>query len=115
DDCLVVRIKPTTSTAAQIVNLEPATDLLKMDFGAFRSPDKPYDPDHFNLGPRAGFAWTLSERSQTVVRGGVGVLFSPHLFATLQNLVSDPFGPADVTWNRTDAAAKGLKWPAYGD
>jgi len=49
------------------------------------------------------------------VRGGVGVLFSPHLFATLQNLVSDPYGPADVTWNRTDVAAKGLKWPAYGD
>jgi outer membrane receptor protein involved in Fe transport len=115
DDYLVIRIRPTTSTAAQIVNLEPATDLRKMDFGAFRSPDKPYDPDHFNFGPRAGFAWTLNERSQTVVRGGVGVLFSPHLFATLQNLVSDPFGPADVTWNRTDVAAKNLKWPAYGD
>jgi len=86
-----------------------------MDFGGFRDPKKPYDPDHFNLGPRAGFAWTLSEKSQTVVRGGVGVLFSPHLFATLQNLVPDPYGPADVTWNRTDVAAKGLKWPAYGD
>src|SRR5215831_17541760 len=115
DNYLVVKIKPTTSTPAEIVNLQPASDLRKMDFGAFRDPQKPYDPDHFNLGPRAGFAWTLNERSQTVVRGGVGVLFSPHLFATLQNLVSDPFGPADVTWNRTDVAAKGLKWPAYGD
>jgi hypothetical protein len=115
DDYLVVRIKPTTSTSAQIVNLQPATDLTKMDFGGFRAPDQPYDPDHFNLGPRVGFAWTMNERSQTVVRGGVGVLFSPHLFATLQNLVSDPFGPADVTWNRTDSAARNLKWPAYGE
>ena len=115
DNYMVVRIQPTTSTPAEIVNLEPATDLTKMDFGAFRDPNSPYDPDHYNFGPRAGFAWTLNEKSQTVVRGGVGVLFSPHLFATLQNLVSDPFGPADVTWNRTDVAASNLKWPAYGD
>jgi hypothetical protein len=115
DSYLVVRVKPTTNTPAQIVNLEPATDLRKMDFGPFRDPAKPYDPDRFNVGPRVGFAWTLSERSQTVVRGGVGVLFSPHLFATLQNLVSDPFGPADVQWNRTEAAARGIKWPAYGE
>jgi hypothetical protein len=115
DDYLVVKITPTTNTPAEIVNLEPATDLRKMDFGGFRDPKKPYNPDHFNLAPRAGFALTLSERSQTVVRGGVGVLFSPHLFATLQNLVSDPFGPADVNWNRTEVAANNLKWPAYGD
>jgi hypothetical protein len=115
DNYLLVRFNPTTETPAQIVNLEPATDLRKMDFGGFRDPRKPYDPDHFNVGPRAGFAWTLNERSQTVVRGGVGVLFSPHLFATLQNLVSDPFGPADVQWNRTEAAARNLKWPAYGE
>jgi outer membrane receptor protein involved in Fe transport len=115
DNYWVVRIKPTTSTPAEIVNLEPATDLRKMDFGGFRDPKKPYDPDHFNFGPRVGFAWTLSEKSQMVVRGGAGVLFSPHLFATLQNLVSDPFGPADVQWNRTEAAAKNIRWPAYGD
>ena len=115
DNYLVVRIEPTTSTPAEIVNLEPPTDLRKMDFGGFRDPKKPYDPDHFNVGPRAGFAWTLSEKSQTVVRGGTGVLFSPHLFATLQNLVSDPLGAADVQWNRTEAAARNIKWPAYGE
>jgi outer membrane receptor protein involved in Fe transport len=115
DNYLVVKIKPATSTPAEIVNLQPATDLRKMDFGAFRDPSKPYDPDHFNVAPRAGFAWTVNERSQTVLRGGVGVLFSPHLFATLQNLVSDPYGPADVQWNRTEAAAKQIKWPAYGE
>jgi hypothetical protein len=115
DNYLVVRIEPTTSTPAQIVNLDPPTDLRKMDFGGFRAPDQPYKPDPVNIGPRIGFAWTVSERTQTVIRGGAGVLYSPHLFATLQNLVSDPFGPADVTWNRTEVAARGLKWPAYGE
>ena len=115
DSYSTISIRPTAGTDAQIVNVEPASDLRKLDFGAFRSPQKPYDPDHFNFGPRAGFAWTVSESSQTVLRGGIGVLYSPHLFATLQNTVSDPYGPSDVTWNRTDAAAKNIKWPAYGD
>ena len=115
DGYSTISIRPTAGTDAQIVNVEPASDLRKLDFGAFRSPQKPYDPDHFNFGPRAGFAWTISERSQTVLRGGIGVLYSPHLFATLQNTVSDPYGPSDVTWNRTEAAAKNIKWPAYGD
>ena len=56
-----ISIRPTAGTDAQIVNVEPAGDLRKLDFGAFRSPQKPYDPDHFNFGPRAGFAWTVSE------------------------------------------------------
>jgi outer membrane receptor protein involved in Fe transport len=30
DNYLVVKIKPTTGTPAEIVNLEPATDLRKM-------------------------------------------------------------------------------------
>jgi outer membrane receptor protein involved in Fe transport len=115
DNYSTISIRPTTETPAEIVNLEPATDLRKMDFGAFRDPKRPYNPDRYNFGPRAGFAWTISDKSETVLRGGVGVLFSPHLFAALQNSVSDPFGPADVTYNRTDVAARGLKWPAYGE
>ncbi|HYR90512.1 MAG TPA: TonB-dependent receptor [Terriglobia bacterium] len=115
DSYSTISIAPTTSTPAEIVNLEPPTDLRKMDFGAFRDPKKPYDPDRFNFGPRVGFVWSLSEKSETVIRGGVGVLFSPHLFAAIQNSVSDPFGPADVTYNRTEVAARGLKWPAYGE
>jgi outer membrane receptor protein involved in Fe transport len=115
DNYSTISIRPTTNTPAEIVNLEPPTDLRKMDFGAFRDPKKPYDADRYNFGPRVGFAWSLSEKSETVIRGGVGVLFSPHLFAALQNSVSDPFGPADVTYNRTEVAARGLKWPAYGE
>jgi len=115
DSYSTISIRPTTNVPAEIVNLEPPTDLRKLDFGAFRDPQKPYDPDRVNFGPRAGFAWTISEKSDTVIRSGAGVLFSPHLFAALQNSVSDPFGPADVSWNRTEVAARGLKWPAYGE
>lgn len=110
-----IRIRAKSKTPAEIVNLEPPADLRKMDFGAFRDAKKPYDPDGDNLGPRIGLAWTLDRSGSTVVRGGVGFLFSPHLFATLQNAISDPFGPADVQFNRTEVAARGLKWPTYGE
>jgi outer membrane receptor protein involved in Fe transport len=73
-----VKAWPTTDVPAEIVNLEPPTDLRKMDFGALRDPLKPYEPDAVNFGPRAGFAWTMDEKSEMVVRGGVGFLFSPH-------------------------------------
>ena len=111
----VIRIHAKTSTPAEIVNLEPPTDLRKMDFGGFRDGNKPFNPDGNNFGPRIGLTWTVDESGKTVVRGGVGVLFSPHLFATLQNAISDPFGPADVQFNRTEVAARGLKWPTYGE
>src|SRR5262245_15910442 len=110
-----IRIHAKTSRPAEIVNLEPPTDLRKMDFGAYRDSKRPYNPDYNNFGPRIGLSWTVDERADKVVRGGVGFLFSPHLFATLQNAISDPYGAADAQWNRTESAALGLKWPAYGE
>jgi len=115
DNYSTVSIRATTDFPAEIVNREPPTDLRKLDFGAYRDPKKPYDPERLNFGPRAGFAWTVSEKSETVIRGGVGVLYSPHLFATLENTASDPNGPANLDLNRTEVSARGIKWPAYND
>ena len=72
-------------------------------------------PTWFNVGPRVGFAWTLDEAGKTVIRGGAGVLFSPIMLALIQNNVADPFIGAATNYNRTDLAARGLKWPNYAD
>jgi hypothetical protein len=109
------RVKATSDRPAEIVNLESPTDLNKMDFGPPRPPDDIYNPDMFNVGPRVGFAWTIDEAGKTVVRGGTGVLFSPIMLALIQNNVADPFIGAATNYNRTDLAARDLKWPNYAD
>ena len=110
-----VKVRPTTAVEVEIVNFEKATDLRKLDFGALRDPLRPYEPDTFNLGPRMGFAWTLNDAETTVVRGGVGYLYSPHLIATVRQSAANPFIPFRIVYNRTESIARNVKWPAYTD
>jgi hypothetical protein len=109
------QVKPTTDRPAEIVNLESPTDLAKMDFGAPRPADKIYNPDWNNFGPRFGITWDVDGKGSTVIRAGTGVLFSPLVFALIQNNVSDPEIGAATNLNRTDLAARNLKWGNYGD
>ena len=107
-----IKVRPTTSVPAEAVNLAPPTDLRKLDFGPPVDPMHPYNSSH-NIAPRAGFAWTLSDK--TVVRGGLGYLYSPHLFAAVRQITGDPNAAFRTLWNRTEVAARGLKWPMYND
>ena len=109
------RVVATSDRPAEIVNLESPTDLHKMDFGAPRPQDNIYNPDWRNFGPRAGFAWTLDDAGRTVIRGGAGVLYSPILLALIQNNVADPLIGAATQYNRTELAARALKWGNYAD
>jgi hypothetical protein len=108
-------VTPTTDVEVEIVNYEKATDLRLLNFGPLRDPLRPYEPDGNNFAPRVGFAWTLNDAETTVVRGGVGVLYSPHLIATVRQSAANPFIPFRITYNRTEVAARGLKWPMYTD
>lgn len=110
-----VVVHPTTPNEIEIVNFERATDLRKLDFGPLRDPRRPYEPDYLNFGPRLGFAWTLDEDNETVVRGGVGYLYSPHLAATVRSSAANPFIPFRTVYNATESAARGIKWPWYTD
>jgi len=111
----VVHVSPTSPVEVEIVNYEDPTDLRKLDFGPLRDPDKPYDPDTMNFGPRVGFAWTLNDSETTVVRGGLGYLYSPHLIATVRQSAANPYIPFRITYNRTEVAARNIKWPMYTD
>ena len=73
-----------------------------MDFGPLRDPLRPHEPDGNNLAPRAGFAWTPGPAPANVVRGGVGMLYSPHLVATVRQSAANPFIPFRTVYNRTE-------------
>lgn len=111
----VVKVFPTTDVPVEIVNYEKFTDINKLDFGPLRDPMEPYNPDGNNLGPRVGFAWTVTGDERTVVRGGLGYLHSPHLIATVRQSAANPFVPFRIVYNRTESLAKGVKWPMYTD
>ena len=107
------QVRATTDRPAEIVNLESPTDIRLMDFGAPRPADRIYNPDWVNIGPRAGFVWTLDERSDTVIRGGTGMLFSPIMLALIQNNVADPEIGAAIQFNRTELATRNVRWGNY--
>ncbi len=44
--------------------------------------DRLYDPEWSNFSPRVGFAWDVTGKSKTVVRGGLGY-FLRRVFAGL--------------------------------
>ena len=111
----VAQVYATTDVPVELVNLENPTDLRKMDFGPKRDPLHPYEPDGNNIGPRAGFAWTLGENEATVIRGGVGFLYSPTLPMTVRQAVNHPTIPYRVVYNRTESAARNVRWPMYTD
>ena len=111
----VAKVYATTDVPVELVNLENPTDLRKMDFGPKRDPLHPYEPDGNNIGPRVGFAWTLGENEATVIRGGLGYLYSPTLPMTVRQAVNHPTIPYRVVYNRTESAARNVRWPMYTD
>ena len=111
----VVKVHATTPVEVEIVNFEAPTDLRKLDFGALRDPLRPYEPDGNNIAPRAGFAWTVDDSERTVIRGGVGYMYSPHLIATVRQSAANPIIPFRIIYNRTEIATRNIKWPIYTD
>jgi len=66
------------------------------------------------LWAQVRFCLDTGQERQHVIRGGIGVLYSPHLLALFQNVISNPLVPPRLSWNRTEVASRGLKWPVYG-
>jgi hypothetical protein len=58
--------------------------------GSGNVPRGGYEADGNNLGPRAGFAWTLDELGRWVVRGGYGVYYNQGALATSEGLYFNP-------------------------
>src|SRR5262249_952691 len=71
-------VKPTGDVPVGIVNLAPATDLSRFNFGPPRPLDNPVEHDGgVNLGPRFGFAYDFGGKAQTSAPRGLCVRVHP--------------------------------------
>jgi hypothetical protein len=53
-------------------NFDPKTGLIQVGVNGVSAP---YNGDHTNFAPRAGFAWDIFGTGTTVLRGGAGVMY----------------------------------------
>ncbi len=109
-------VKPTGDVPVGIVNVSPATDLRKFDFGPPRPLDNPVEHDGWaNLGPRLGFAYDFDGKGTTVVRGGFGVLFAGQVPALYRQSVAHPVVPFRIIYSRAESQRLGIRYPFYAE
>jgi hypothetical protein len=105
---------PKDSAGSILVNPD-GLNISNFTVGPIRPGTNPYESDAVNFGPRIGFAYNVDGNGKTVVRGGVGFLFSPQMMASLWSGVHSPLAPRRVVFSRQDAIRYGLKYPMYND
>ncbi len=102
-------------SGAGFFNLDGLRD-TSYTFGAFRDPENPYNNDaKVNLGPRVGFSYNPGAKGNTTIRGGVGVLFSPHMQGLLKQAVATRTVPFRTILSRAEAARYNMHYLSFND
>jgi len=82
--------------------------------GGLRPTDNPFKNDNFSMAPRFGFAYTLDDRGDFVMRGGYGINFQGYDAQTFEDrLGRSPKIPNNRPVSRVEAAQLGWKFPIY--
>src|SRR5262245_60928801 len=83
-----------------------------MVWGPLRPANNPINSDKFSLGPRFGFAYTLDNSGDFVVRGGYGISFQGLSPTSMENSISSsPYLPTVFTYTKQEVLKYGLKYP----
>lgn len=100
---------------AYLYNLDGLLD-NNFNFGPYRDREHGLEPDRgLNLQPRFGFAFDPTGGGRTSIRGGFGIMFSPHMLGSYYVSVGSKLVPSRVTFARSEIEQFGMKWPLYND
>ncbi|HXE63818.1 MAG TPA: TonB-dependent receptor [Bryobacteraceae bacterium] len=102
--------KPLNNSGSILYNPDGLLD-SKFDVGPIRPADNPYNSDLVNTAPRIGFAYDVTGKGRTIIRGGSGFIYSPQLLAALWGGVQAPKIPRRAVFSRQEAVDSGLKYP----
>lgn len=108
--------RPMNSLApAEFNNLDGLLD-NRFHFGPWRDPNNPYESDKgVNMGPRLSFSYNPDGKSKTVIRGGFGLLFSPHMQGLVRQSVATRTVPFRTILSKQEAASANFRYPTYND
>lgn len=97
--------------------IDASNPSLGPGYGDYRASNSMYNSDHNNVQPRFGFAWDPLGKGQTIVRGGFGVLVSPHTIyggpVTTEQVNSQT--PFNISLTASQVVASGLAYPIDGN
>jgi hypothetical protein len=97
---------------ALLANLDGLRNAQTFEWGPLRPANNPFESDNLSIGPRFGFAYTMDNTGDFVLRGGFGVNFQRIDPQNVEaGIAKSPNMPADFSFTRADAAARGLKYP----
>ena len=96
--------------------------LFGLRYDLFRPPDgdpnaplaqsKTFRTDKNNIGPRAGFAWSLGADARTVVRGSTGVMYEPPLGLFYENALLENGNPKIISLDLAPGQPGAPAYPA---
>jgi len=109
--------KPTDQNApAYLWNLDGLLD-TQFRFGPVRDKLDPFGNDKgANIAPRVGFAYNVGGKSNTVVRGGLSIMFATQPWDTMANAVANSVTiPFRIQLSRTELIQQNLRFPSFNE
>lgn len=103
---------PITDTHDLLANFDPTRGLVQVG----RQIGSPYNTDYNNFAPRLGFAYDLTGKGNTVIRGGAGIIYEiPHISVYIGQNSTEAQGLALIPTGLSLIGSNGKVYPSPGN
>ena len=100
-------VTPIREAHDQLADFDPNRGMVQVGKGI----DTPYQPQTRNFAPRLGFAWDITGRGRTILRGGAGVIYVLEGFNVLTSQQGSTAVTTGLNTSPTGALLNGVAGP----